>query len=174
MRRSQARRWGACPDPRMLAAVKKALTIGLAAILLAAGCGGGDDKGADRGSAKTLDVSSTGEYRDTAVPIAEKVLGFRDDIPPIDQAGGETFRRTVTAMADEVQDESDKLMPVTPPQQVLSEHQFLTDAVTIIEFDLRDVAAARDQKEGKAELKRIEGDFGRLEDLIKQIKSKLD
>ena len=56
-------------------------------------------------------------------------------------------------MADEVLEESDKLMPVTPPQQVLSEHQFLTDAVTIVEFDLREVAAARNEKEAKAPMK---------------------
>ena len=160
--------------PRMLAAVKKALTIGLAAILLVAGCGGGDDNGADQGPAKTLDVASGGQYEDTAVPIAEKVLGFRDDIPPADQAGSENFRSTVTALADEVQGESDKLMPVTPPQEVLSQHQFLTDAVTIIEFDLRDVAAARNEKEATAEMKRIEGDFGRLEGLINEIKDKLE
>ncbi len=158
----------------MLAAVKKALTIGLAAILLAAGCGGGDDKAPDRGPVKTLDVASGGQYKDTAVPVAEKVLGFRDDLPPADQAGSKNFRSNVTAMADEVQDESDKLMPVTPPQQVLSEHQFLTDAVTIVEFDLRDVAGARNEKEAKAAIKRLTGDFGRLEDLINQIKSKLE
>lgn len=158
----------------MLATVKKALITGLAAILLAAGCGGDDDKGADRGPVQTVDVASGGEYRDTAVPIAEKVLGFRDDIPPVDQAGSEDFRSTVTALADEVQAESDKLMPITPPQLVLSHHQFLTDAVTIIEFDLRDVAAARDEKEGKAAVKRIGGNFVRLEGLINEIKSTLD
>src|SRR5688572_1868786 len=107
------------PDPRMLAAVRKALTIGLAAVLLAGGCGGDDDEGPARGPARTLDVTSGGEYEDTAIPIAEKVAGFRDDTPPLDQAGGESWRRTVTAMADEVQGESDKLMPVTPPQEVL-------------------------------------------------------
>jgi hypothetical protein len=170
-------RQGRDSNPRMLAAVKRLRTglllAGLAGAMLAAGCG--DDDGVpDRGPATTLEVSSGGQYKDTALPIADKVLAVRDDLPSVDQAGGRTFRQTVTAMADDVQELSGKLMPVTPPQQVLSEHQFLTDAVTIIEFDLRDLAAARDAKQAAAAKKRLESDFNRLEDLTNQIKTKLE
>ena len=158
----------------MLAAVKRLLTVGLVgAMLVAASCGSDDDV-PDRGPATTLQVSSGGQYRDTALPIARRVLAVRGDLPSVDQAGGRTFRQTVTAMADDVQDQSGKLMPVTPPQQVLSEHLFMTDAVTIIEFDLRDLAAARNAKDAAAAKKRIESDFTRLEDLTKQIESKLE
>lgn len=161
-------------DARILPLVRTAAVSALVAALLVAGCGGdGGGQASQDPPAKTLEVSSGGEYERTAVPLAEKVISVREELPELGDFGDAKFAQRATQLADKVKRSSDRLAPVTPPAEILSEHQFLTDAVTIVEFDLRDVAAAESRSLAKEALDQALADLQRLDELTKTIKSKL-
>jgi hypothetical protein len=156
--------------------MRRFLALGLALLVLSAGCGGDDGSSSDGagGGPRTLDVASGGQYSETVLPAVDEVLGIRGDLPEEGELDDDGTRSKVVELMEKVQQSSSKIAGVTAPPEVLSNHQHLTDAVTIVEFDLLDLADPIDAAAARANLDRVKEDLDRLENTFGEVKNDLE